>query len=163
MLFILGGSESLAVCAWRHIFGCQVTAGKSCPSVLPSHRKSSYGAVYWHHSLLQQRRVGLYCKLLETGLSHFSQMALGSWGRSNLNHHSYFPNEYKARAHSSHIAQSQSISQLKIIPSHWVYLGMQHRTCRGWQLSAASGWPAGWLYGQSATVVPRSTSAEASE
>lgn len=151
MLFILGGSESLVVCAWRDIFGCQVTAGKSCPSVLPSHRR------------LQQRWVGLYCKLLRTGLSHFSQMALGVGGKSNLNHHSYFPNEYKGRAHSSHTAQSQCISQLKIIPSHWVCLGMQHRTCWGWQLLAVSRQPVGWLYGQRVRVVPRSTSAEGNE
>lgn len=106
---------------------------------------------------------GLYCQLLKAGLSHFSQMALGSWGRSNLNHHSYIPNEYKGRAHSPHIAQSQRIRQLKTIPSHWVCLGMQHRTRWGWQLSAASGRPAGWLYSQRASVVPRSTSAEGSK
>lgn len=65
--------------------------------------------------------------------------SLCNWGKSNLNHHSCFPKKYKGRARSPHIAQSQSINQLKMIPSRWACLGMQHRTCWGWQLSAASG------------------------
>lgn len=58
-----------------------------------------------------------------------SQAALCSSGRSNLNHHSYFLNEYKSRTHSPHMTQSQTISQLKIRPSFWVCVGMTHPTC----------------------------------
>jgi len=58
-----------------------------------------------------------------------SQAALCSSGRSNLNHHSYFLNEYKSRTHSPHVTQSRTISQLKIRTSLWACVDMQHPTC----------------------------------
>lgn len=114
VLFTLGGSESLAVCAWRHIFGCWRLLANlvflSCPAI----KEAAVGLCVG--TMVPCSEEGWACTAPGTGLSHFSQMALGSWGRSNLNHHSYFPSEYKGRAHSPHTAQSQSISQLKW---HW--------------------------------------------
>lgn len=52
-LFILEGLESLAACARRLFSGSPVTAGKSCPSVLPS--RGSRGCVFGPRSLAAKK------------------------------------------------------------------------------------------------------------
>lgn len=56
-------------------FWLLATAGKSCLSVLPSHKRGSCGTVCWHHGPLQRRRVGLYC----TSDWAFSLFPNGTW------------------------------------------------------------------------------------